>query len=210
MKLYDSKIAPSTRRVRIFLAEKGIALETVEVDLLAGENIKPAFLKVNPRGLVPALVLDDGTCIDEVIAICRYLEETRPGPPLMGTDPLSRALVESRTRHMEIDGFSQVADVFRNSTPGFEKRALAGVAEPVAAIEQLVDRGNAGIRRYFDRLEQYLSASPYIAGDRYSIADIAALCFVDFAGWVKQKLPEQNVHTQRWYKAVSERPSAKA
>jgi glutathione S-transferase len=210
MKLYDSKIAPSTRRVRIFLAEKGIGLETVEVDVVAGENIKPAFLRINPRGLVPALLLDDDTCIDEVVAICRYIEELHPQPPLMGTDARSRALIESRTRHMEIDGFAQIAYVFRNSAPGFEKRALAGVADPVAVIPQLIDRGNAGIRRYFDLLERYLAASPYIAGNSYSVADIAALCFVDFAGWVKHKVPEQNVHTHRWYKAVSERPSAKA
>ena len=96
MKLYDSKLAPNPRRVRIFMAEKGIDADTVQIDIMKGENLGADFLAVNPRGLLPTLVLDDGTVLDETVAICRYFEETRPEPPLMGTDALSRARIEAR------------------------------------------------------------------------------------------------------------------
>ncbi|HKY91650.1 MAG TPA: glutathione S-transferase family protein [Nevskiaceae bacterium] len=210
MKLYDCKIAPSPRRVRIFLAEKGLDVEKVEVDLLNAENLKDPFLAVNPRGLVPTLVLDDGTAIDECVAICRYIEETVPNPNLMGRDPKSRALIESRNRHMEIDGFNAVADTFRNSSPGFAQRGLQGIPEPVPAIPQLVERGMAGIRRFYSSLDAYLSRHEFAAGNEFTIADITALCVVDFAGWVKQNIPDGHRHTRRWYDAVSKRPSASA
>ncbi len=210
MKLYDCKIAPSPRRVRIFLAEKGMEIEKVEVDLLGGENLKPPFLKINPRGLVPTLQLDDGTAIDEAVAICRYIEETHPTPPLMGTDAKSRAIIESRNRHMEFDGFLAVAEAFRNSAPAFAKRGLQGVTEEVPAIPQLAERGLAGIRRFYESLEKWLGGHAYIAGDAFTIADITALCVVDFAGWVKRPIPEGNVNTRRWYTTVASRPSAAA
>jgi glutathione S-transferase len=210
MKLYDCKIAPSPRRVRIFLAEKGVEIEKVEVDLLGAENLKDPYLAINSRGLVPALVLDDGTCIDECVAICRYLEELHPDPPLMGSDAKSRAVIESRNRHMEIDGFNAVADTFRNSAPAFAARGLQGIAEGVPAIPQLVDRGMAGIRRFYAALDEYLARNEYVAGQAFTIADITALCVVDFAGWVKQNIPDGHRHTKRWYDAVSKRPSAAA
>ena len=210
MKLYDCKIAPSPRRVRIFLAEKGVEIEKIEVDLLSAENLKPDFLKLNPRGLVPTLQLDDGSTIDEAVAICRYIEETHPNPPLMGTDPKSKAVIESRNRHMEFDGFLAVAEAFRNSAPPFAKRGLPGLTEEVAAIPQLAERGLAGIQRFYKSLEKYLAGNAFIAGDKFTIADITALCVVDFAGWVKCGIPDGNVNTQRWYKAVSSRPSASA
>jgi len=210
MKLFDSKIAPSTRRVRIFLAEKGISVERQEIDLLASENRQPAFLAINPRGLVPALQLDDGTCIDEAVAICRYIEETHPHPPLMGTDAKSKALIDSRNRHMEIDGFGSVAEAFRNSVEGFKQRGLPGIAEDVPAIPALAERGMAGITRFYAGLETWLARHPYIAGESFSIADITALCVVDFAGWVKRTIPSTSAATQRWYDTVSKRPSAAA
>ncbi len=210
MKFYDCAIAPSPRRVRIFLAEKGLSLDTVQIDLMTGENLKPEFLEVNPRGIVPVLQLDDGTCIDESFSICRYIEEMHPHPPLMGTDAKSRAVIDSRNRHMEADGFRTVAEAFRNSTPSFAKRGLAGVAAEVPAIPALAERGFAGIARFFDQLEGYLSQSEFIAGNQFSIADITALCVVDFAGWVKQAVPERHAHARRWHAAVSARPSAKA
>jgi glutathione S-transferase len=156
------------------------------------------------------LELDDGTRIDESVSICRYLEECHPEPPLMGTDPKSKALIDSRTRHMEWDGFLSVANAFRNSVPGFSKRALPGITEEIVAIPALVDRGTAGIRRFFLILERYLSDSEYVAGAQFSIADITALCVVDFAGWIKQQVPSAHPHTLRWYEAVSSRPSARA
>ena len=210
MKFYDCAIAPSPRRVRIFLAEKGLSLDTVQIDLMTGENLKPEFLKVNPRGIVPVLQLDDGTRIDESFSICRYIEEMRPHPPLMGTDAKSRAVIDSRNRHMEADGFRAVAEAFRNSAPSFAKRGLAGVAAEVPAIPALAERGFAGIARFFDQLEGYLSQSEFVVGDQFSIADITALCVVDFAGWVKQAVPEQHARTRRWHQTGSARPSAKA
>ncbi len=210
MKFYDCRIAPSPRRVRMFLAEKGIEIETVEVDLIAGENLGAAFLNISPRGMVPSLQLDDGTCIDEAVAICRYIEELHPEPCLMGRDARSRAIIESRNRHMEIDGFLPASEAFRNSAPVFAERGLPGVTDKVAAIPQLAERGIAGIRRYFDRLERALSTQQFVAGNEFSIADITALCVVDFAGWVKEKIPDTHVHAKRWYAAVSARPSAKA
>lgn len=210
MKLYDCKIAPSPRRVRIFAAEKGIQLDFVEVDLINGENIKPEFLKINPRGVVPVLELDDGTRIDEAVAICRYLEALHPNPPLMGTDARAQAIVESRNRHMELDGFVSVVNVFRNSVPGFAKRGLPGVADEVPAIPALVERGIGGVGRFFGMLESYLSKSSFVAGDAFSIADITALTVVDFAQWVQQTIPEGHTHTRRWYDIVAARPSSKA
>ena len=114
MRLYDSKLAPNPRRVRIFMAEKGVVCDVVPVDIVKGENLDEAFLAVNPRGLLPTLVLDDGTVLDESVGICRYLEEIHPEPPLLGTDPVDKAKVEARQRHMEFDGLFAAA--FRPAT----------------------------------------------------------------------------------------------
>lgn len=209
MKFYDCTIAPSPRRVRIFMAEKGVKIDTVQVDLLKGENLTPEFRKINPRGVVPVLELDDGTCIDETVPICRYIEELHPNPPLMGTDPKSRAIIASRTRHMEWDGFLRGAEAFRNSVPGFADRGIPGLTG-VPAIPALAERGVAGLHRFLDNLEITLSASEYIAGDRYTIADITGLCVVDFAGWSKVAPTDSHPNVQRWYRSVSSRPSAAA
>lgn len=210
MQLYDCKIAPNPRRLRIFLAEKGISMEMTEVDVLGGENLQPAYQAKSPRGLLPTLVLDDGTVIDEVMAICRYFEELQPDPPLLGTDPRSCALVVSRQRHMEIDGMIAVSEIVRNSAPNFGNRGLPGIAAGVPAIAALVDRGKASLSRCLEHLETYLSESRFAAGDTYSLADITALCTIDFAAWADIGIPKAHVHTLRWYDAVSQRPSASA
>jgi len=209
VKLYDCTIAPSPRRVRIFLAEKGVKIDTVQVDLMTGENLKPEFLKINPRGIVPVLQLDDGTCIDETFSICRYIEELHPDPPLMGTDAKSRALIDSRVRHMEWDGFLRGAEAFRNSVKGFADRGIPGQTG-VPAIPELAERGRAGLHRFMDRLEVMLGQGEYLAGDSFTIVDITALCVVDFAGWVKIAPTDSHPNVQRWYRSVSSRPSAKA
>ena len=210
MKLYDYTQAPSPRRVRIFAAEKGIQLDLVQVDLMTAANLQPEFLAINPRGLVPALQLADGTVIDEAVSICRYLEELYPEPNLMGMDARERAIIDSRTRHMEMDGFLPGAEAFRNTSPVFAKRGLQGVTEEVPAIPALAERGFAGIRRFYESLERDLSRQPFIAGSRFTIADITGLCVVDFYKWVRQAIPAQNTHTLRWYATVSARPSIKA
>ena len=210
MKLYDCKMAPNPRRVRIFIAEKNLQIPAVEVSIVEGENLKPEYLKVNPRGLLPVLELDDGTRIDETQAICRYLEETHPEPNLMGRTTLERAQIESWQRHMEFDGMTAVSEVVRNSIPAFSSRGLPGVTQPVAAIPALVERGTQSVKRFYDRLEQRLKEAEFVAGSRFTIADITALCVVDVAkNRINLPIPAENKQTQRWYEAVSARPSAK-
>ena len=209
MKLYDCQMAPNPRRVRVFLAEKGVDIPKTEVSIIEGENLKPEYLAVNPRGLLPTLELDDGNRIDETIAICRYIEETQPEPNLMGRDALEKARIESWQRHMEFDGLNPTGEMFRNSFDPFKNRGLPGL-ENVQAIPELAARGKAGVERFYERLEHRLSQSTYIAGERYTIADITALCVVDFASFAKMGIPEANTNTKRWHTDVSSRPSAKA
>ena len=211
MKLYDCQMAPNPRRVRIFLAEKGIDMPKIEVSILDGSNLKPDYLRVNPRGLLPVLELDDGTRLDETVAICRYIEETHPEPNLMGKTALEKATIESWQRHMEFDGLAAVGEIIRNSIPAFSSRGLPGVTDTVPAIPALVERGTASLKRFYERLEKRLAETQFIAGDRYTIADITALCAVDVANnFLKISIPEGNTNSRRWHAAVSARPSAKA
>ena len=211
MKLYDTNMAPNPRRVRIFMAEKGITCETEQVDIIKGENLSDEYLAVNPRGLVPTLVLDDGTVLDESVAICRYLEETQPEPPLMGSGAVEKARVEARQRHMEFDGLQGAADAFRNSFPLFSSRGLPGSGGAVDAIPELAERGKGSVERFYRRLDQDLGASPFVAGEAFSIADITALCTVDFAvAAARIPIPEDCENLKRWHARVSARPSAQA
>ena len=211
MKLYDSEQAPNPRRVRIFMAEKGISCETEQLYIVLGENLSDDFLAVNPRGVLPTLVLDDGTVLDESVAICRYLEETHPEPALMGADALSKAQIEARQRHMEFDGLFSAAEAFRNAYPRFAKRGLGGNVGPVDAIPALVERGQASVLRFYNRLNEDLGQSRYVAGDAFTIADITALCAVDFASMAARvPVPESCENLARWHAEVSARPSARA
>ncbi len=209
MKLYDFKMAPNPRRVRIFLAEKGIEVETEQVDIPSGQNLGAAFRAVNPRCLLPTLVLDDGTVIDESVAICTYFEAEHPDPPLFGTDAKSKATIASAERHMELDGMSAVADAFRNGNPAFANRSISG-SEGVPSVPGLVERGRAAAQRFFERLNATLDDSEFVAGSAYSVADITALCVVDFAKWIQIRAADEHPHIKRWYAAVSSRPSAAA
>jgi glutathione S-transferase len=210
MILYDSKLAPNPRRVRIFVTEKNLEIPTISVDILAGENLRPEYRLVNPRGLLPTLKLDDGTCIDETVAICRYFEETCPEPNLMGMNPLEKAAIESWQRHMEFDGMLAVGEAFRNSFPAFKDRGLAGVPYMVKAIPELAERGADSVQRFYGQLERRLEESQFVAGARFTIADITALCVVDFAEFANLPVPEGNIQTKHWHAAVSARPSAAA
>lgn len=211
MKLYDMKMAPNPRRVRIFLAEKGISdFDRVEIDISEGENLREEFLKINPRGQIPTLVLDDGTCLDESVAICRYLEETCPEPNLMGVDPLQKAKIEAAQRHMEFDGMLALVEAFRNSAPFFAERAYPGLPAGYPAIPELAERGKKRFLVFLDALETRLSGQAYVAGDIFSIADITALCTIDFARVVKIRPTQAHVNVRRWHEAVSSRPSAAA
>jgi glutathione S-transferase len=209
MKFYDCAIAPSPRRVRMFLAEKGITVPTIQVDLRKGEQFGDAFRAVNPDCTVPVLELDDGTRISDSLAICVYLEQTRPEPPLMGTDAVERASVAEWQRRAERDGFLAVAEAFRNSTPAFKTRALPG-PEDYPQIPALVERGRARTQTFFKVMNARLADRAFVAGERYTIADITTLVAVDFAGWIKLTIPDDCAHLRRWHQAVAARPSAKA
>ncbi len=184
MKLYDFAPAPSPRRVRIFLAEKGVTLPTVQVDLRSREHMSEAFRTLNPWITVPVLELDDGTAISESIAICHYLEAAYPEPPLMGRTPTEKGVIAMWEHRAEQDGFLAVAEAFRNSTPGMRGRAMTGAAN-VEQIPALVERGKARAERFFAALNERLADSEYLAGPDYTVADITALISVDFAGWMK-------------------------
>lgn len=209
MRFYDCAPAPSPRRVRIFAAEKGIALESVPVDLPAGAQLSAEFRRLNPWCTVPVLELDDGTAISEAIAVCRYLEAAFPDPPLMGRTPTEQGVIAMWEHRCEIDGFLAAAEAFRNTTPGMKGRALPG-GEDFEQIPALAERGKRRVQHFFNWLDQRLGETEFVAGPSFSVADITALVSVDFAGWLKLWLPEACTHARRWYAAVSARPSAKA
>jgi len=209
MKFYDCATAPSPRRVRIFAAEKGIELDTVQVDLANGEQFGAAFRQVNPDCMVPVLELEDGTCLTEVVAICQYLEEMQPEHSLFGATPVERALTSMWNIKVEQQGFLASAEAFRNSAKGLRKHAIPG-PDSFEQIPELAERGRERVRLFIDRLDRQLGEHTYIAGDNYSIADISAMVFVDFAGWIKITIPDDASNLTRWYASVSARPGAHA
>ena len=209
MKLYDFTMAPNSRRVRVFAAEKSIALELIAVDLSKREQMDAEYQAINPRMAVPALALDDGTLITESVAICRYLEETHPQSPLFGNDALSKAHVEMWHRRVELEGLQAVAEGVRNSVEFFAGRAIAGPVD-FAQIPELAERGKQRTDGFFAMLDARLAESEYIAGPHYSIADIAALIACDFAKVLKKRVGDDTPNLKRWYDAVSGRASARA
>jgi glutathione S-transferase len=204
------QMAPNPRRVRIFLAEKGIDVEHIDINLMEGENLGEDFLKINPRGVIPTLELDDGNYLDETVAICRYLEELQPEPNLLGSGALGIATVEACQRHVEFDGFIPLLESFRNTFPAFSERGVPGLPAEYKAIPELAERGQRRYTLFMKNLNARLANQKYIAGDNYSIADITALCAIDFAKLLEIELPEDYEHARRWYADVSSRPSAEA
>mgnify|MGYP001821774137 CR=1 FL=1 len=209
MKFYDCTTAPSPRRVRIFMAEKGIEIPTVQVDLRTGEQLSDAFRKINPRCTVPVLELDDGTCLNETLAICHYLESQYPEPNLMGRDAREQALVINWNEQVMFEGFLAGADALRNVAKGFANRALTGPKD-FGQIPELAERGRARLEEFMAMLDGRLADSPYVALDRYTLADIGAYVCVDFAGWIKLPVLEQWRNIRRWHEELSARPSATA
>lgn len=202
MKLYDSTTAPNPRRVRIFLAEKGLEVPMVQVDIVSAENRKPEYLAKNPMGTVPMLELDDGTYLAESIAICRYFEELHPEPPLMGTDARDRALVEMWNRRMELELALPCMNAFRHTHDFFKGRI------PQVAEFGTVSREQALARMGW--LDEVLADREFIAGDRYTVADITALVGLDFGRISKIRITDEQPNLKRWHEAVSSRPSATA
>lgn len=210
MKLYQSNGSPNSRRVRIYLAEKGISMPFVPVDLGAREQFSDAYAVINPRRVVPALVLDDGTTIAEVPAIIRYLEETHPDPALLGGSPKQKALVAMWERRMELEGLAAVMETVRNGAAGLKGRAIAG-PHSYDQIPALVDRGRHRIADFYSDLEARLSELPFVAGEEFSMADITAIVAIDFAtNALRLSLPKEHGASFRWYGSTTLRPSMTA
>lgn len=203
MKLIETHTAPNPRRVRIFLAEKGIAVPCEEVDLMSGVLAEPPYVSLNPMRRVPMLVLDDGTVIAETVAICRYFEELQPSPPLFGSGPAGRAIVEMWNRRVEHGLWAAVAHAFRHLNPRMAhlevpQIAAWGEANKSKALEMLAV------------LDARLGETPFVAGDDFSIADITALVAIDFMKPARIALPDGLDHVARWRALVAARPSAAA
>ncbi len=210
LKLYEASGSPNSRRVRIFIAEKGISVSRVPVDLGAKEQFSDAYARINPRHVVPTLVLADGTAIGEVPAIFRYLEETHPNNPLFGVSPKDRALVTMWERRMELEGFAAVMETVRNAAAGLKSRAIAGPHD-YEQIPALVERGQRRVKDFYADLEARLGEVPFVAGERFSAADITAIVTVDFATKaLSLPIPQGNAASKRWYEAVAARPSITA
>ena len=210
MKLYDFSLAPNPRRVRMFLAEKNIEIPSVQINTREREQFTDAFKAVSPGYVVPALQLDDGTCISESVAICRYFEELHPEPPLFGVDAKDKAIVEMWNRRVEWEGYARVAEIVRNAAPMFADRGLPGVASGVPQIPALVERGRAAMGRFFTMLDERLAAHPFVAGERFTIADITAFITIDFGKRGELEIPAACAHLARWYGEIGQRPSAQA
>ncbi|HIG66729.1 MAG TPA: glutathione S-transferase family protein [Porticoccaceae bacterium] len=209
MRFYDCTTAPSPRRVRVLMAEKGIEIDTIQIDLFKGEQFSEAFKKVSPLSEVPVLVLDDGTTITQVNAISRYLDEIFPENPLHGRTLVERARVDSANSWVQMNGFAAGAEAFRNFTPGFKNRAMPG-PHNYSQIPELAERGLLRIDHFFADLDAHFESNEYLVDDYFSVADISALVCVDFAKWVKKRIPEDHKNLLRWYDQVNQRPSAKA
>src|SRR5262245_30831014 len=203
MKLYDSGRAPNPRRVRIYLAEKGISVPMEQVDLGAMQQRSAAYTAVNPLQRVPALVLDDGAVVAESMAICRYFEALNPSPALFGVGALEQAMVEMWNRQIEHYLFFPVAQVFRHLHPAMKDMEVPQVASWGEANKPRV-------AAFLPILERQLEIGPFVCGARYSVADITALVAVDFMKPAKLAVPPEHTCIARWHAQVSTRPSARA
>jgi len=209
MRLFDFNRAPNPRRVRMFLAEKGIRIPLVTVNLYRMEQLSPEFLAINPGGTVPVLETDDGLYLTESVAICHYLEARYPEPALLGETPRQQALTLMWNSICEHEGMPAIAEVLRNVSPGFREHALPGpLSHP--QLPALVERGRRRTLQFFDRVEQQLAGSRWLAGDAFSFADLTLLAYTEFAGWVDIVPTQGRPGLQRWYEEVSTRPSARA
>ena len=206
--LYDCATAPSPRRARILLAEKGVVHATVQVDLARGEQLGAAFRAINPLCTVPVLRLEDGHVLSDNAAIAAYLEARFPQPALMGSTPIEKAQIASWQWRAEIEGLMAIAEALRNSSPAMVNRALPGPMD-YAQIPQLAERGLTRLAQFFDKLDAQLAERETVAGSGFSIADITAMVAVDFARVVRVKPAESHANLRRWREAMAARPSMK-
>lgn len=210
MKLYVWGPAPNPRRVKIYLAEKGLQVPMVDVSGPAG-TLSADYRARYPQALVPMLELDDGTQIGEAMAICRYFETLHPDPPLMGIEARDKALIEMWERRAYDEGMIGAAEVFRNTHPLFAGRSVPGYAQPMEQMPALAERGRTRVQRFFEVFDRQLASTEFVTGSRLTVADITALCAADFArALAKIPIPAECPHFLRWYAAMSTRPSAAA
>lgn len=203
MKLYDLPPSPNARRVRIFIAEKGLDIPIVPVDMMAGENQTEEYLARNPLGKMPVLELDDGTCLAESASICRYLEETNPNPPLLGKDALERAQVDMWHRRMEFELFNPMINIFVHTGEMWKDR--------VTQIPELAEINRSKVQACMEWLNKELEDREFIAGDDYTVADITAQCaFVMGKAALGMRIPETLSNLNDWWQRVSTRPTARA
>jgi glutathione S-transferase len=203
MKLFDGGRAPNPRRVRVYLAEKGLTVPLEQVDLGAMAQKSPAYTAINPVQRVPALQLDDGTIITESIAICRYFEALHPQPPMFGQGAKDTAIVEMWQRRVELHLLWPVSQVFRNSHP-----AMAQMEVP--QVPAWAEANKPRVMDFLTLLDDELGKHRYVAGDRYTVADITGMIAVDFMKPAKLAVPDELKNLRRWHDEVSARPSAKA
>ena len=204
--LYDCATAPSPRRARILLAEKGVAHGTVQVDLRTGEQMGDAYRRVNPHCTVPALQTGEGPLLTDNAAIAAWLEARFPEPALLGVTPAEKAEVASWNWRIEFEGLLAIAEALRNGSPSMANRALPGPVD-YAQIPALAERGRARTQQFFATLEAHLADRDFIATDRFSLADITAVVAVDFARVVRIKPGDEHPHLQRWRAAMALRAS---
>ena len=204
--LYDCATAPSPRRARILLAEKGVPHDTVQVELKTGEQMGEAYRLINPQCTVPALRTGEGAVLADNAAIAAYLEARFPQPSLLGTTPIEKALIASWNWRVEFEGLLAIAEALRNGSPAMANRALPGPVD-YPQIPELAQRGVARVRHFFSTLNTRLADSAFVGGDAFSIADITAVVAVDFARVVKVKPDEQHPHLMRWRADMALRPS---
>ena len=203
MKLYDLPPSPNARRVRIFIAEKGLEIPIVPVNMMTGENQSEDYLAKNSLGKMPLLELDDGTCIAESAAICRYLEEMNPNPPLMGRNPLERALVEMWHRRMELEFLIPMITIFLHTGEMWKDR--------VTQIPQVAETGILNVKERIEWLDRELDGKEFITGEDYTVADIAAQCaFVMGKAALGLRIAEDQLNLSNWFTRVSSRPTARA
>lgn len=209
MIFYDCATAPSPRRARMFIAEKGIELETRQVDLRSGQHLGPEFLAINPRGTVPVLVTQSETVLTENLGIAAFLEAAFREKPLIGRTPDETGLVWMWTALCEQQGGMAVAEALRNASPAMKDKALPGPI-PYAQIPELAARGRARFAVFLDTLETHLADREWLATDHFTLADLTAYVFIDFARIVKLGIPDGHSATQAWFDRIAQRPSAHA
>jgi glutathione S-transferase len=204
--LYDCRTAPSPRRARILLAEKGVTHETVQVDLAQGEQLGAAYRAINPLCTVPALRLEDGQVLTDNAAIAAYVEARWPEPALLGRTPGEKGDIASWQWRIEFEGLMAIAEALRNGSPAMANRALPGPVDH-AQIPELAARGLKRVQIFFDTLEARLAGRDCVAGSGFSIADITAVVAVDFARIVRVKPGEQHPNLVRWRALMAQRPA---